>query len=332
MKSQDVQRHEFLQANRQVAETSEKVQTGSEPIRSSLDLLRSFDRMAIWVYRQRDRQVFSESEKSEFEADLATQAFQLNLLAGDRPQKSDLSFRELYRLIWIENIDVFWATLLAFCVSTVLGGLIGLYHTEYSNLLIGQQMMETILDREAWFERLQENPAMGAFEIAVNNIKVSIFAFLGGAVFGLGSIYILLFNGLMIGAVFGYCMKNGFHDRLTDFIATHGFLELTVIIAAAFAGIVMGRGIWRGLIEDRRNWVARLSETAYEAQILAMGIIPWLLLAGLMEGFVSPFPTLSTIQKAMLGITLTLIFLAYTFMPEFKFGNSGSRAKSGGRT
>lgn len=327
MNPKDVQRHEFLQANRKVAATSESVQTGASPIRSSLELLRQFDRMALWVYRQRDRQVFNEDEKAEFEADLATQAFQLNILAGDRPQKSELSFRELYRLIWLENIDVFWATLLAFCVSTVLGGLIGLYHTEYSNLLIGQQMMETILDREAWFERLQENPAMGAFEIAVNNIKVSILAFLGGAVFGLGSIYILLFNGLMIGAVFGFCMKNGFHDRLADFVATHGFLELTVIIAAAFAGIVMGRGLWRGLIEDRKNWVVRLSETAYEAQILAMGIIPWLLLAGLMEGFISPFPTLSTVQKTILGITLTLIFIAYTFVPEFKFGSRAAKGE-----
>lgn len=156
---------------------------------------------------------------------------------------------------------------------------------------------------------------MGAFGIAVNNIKVSLLAFLGGAAFGLGSIYVLLFNGLMFGAVFGYCVKNGFHDRLADFVASHGFLELTVIVAAAFAGLVMGRGIWRGLIEDRAKWRERLTETAYEAQVLAMGIIPWLILAGIIEGFVSPFPSLASFEKLLLGLMLAAIFFLYTFWP-----------------
>lgn len=316
MKTKNSERSRFLLAGRRQQQTADKVRTGATPIAASLDLLRNFDGMAMWVYRQRASQEFTAEDQEEFESELAGHAFAMNALAGDRPDPGDLSFRARYRLIWLENLDVFWATMLAFAVSLVLGALIGLYHTEYTNLLIGQGMMEMILDREAWFERLQEDPLSGAAGIAVNNIKVSILAFLGGAVFGLGSMYLLIFNGLMIGAVYGYCIKNGFHDRLSDFIATHGSLELTVIIATAFAGLVMGRGIWRGLIEDRKNWRARLSETAHEAQILAMGMIPWLLLAGIMEGFVSPFPYLSTMQKTVLGFGLTAIFFAFTFLPD----------------
>lgn len=315
-KLQQVKRDEYLQLQKQWALEKRQFQSQQDPLRHLFRLLEVFDQTAAWVYQQRDSSLFQPAEKHVFETELADAAYFLHCHAIEKNDQGELSFRERYHLIWVENFNVFVATFLAFLVATVLGVLIGLYHSEYTTLIAGQHLMEQVIDREAWFEELNSNPMMGAFEIAVNNIKVCIMTFVTGAVFGIGSLILVLYNGVMFGAVIGFCLRFGFHDRLLSFVATHGFLEITVIIASGFAGVLMGRGLWRGLLEERSTWQSRFRETANQAQILALGIMPWLILAGIMEGFVSPNHNVPLRVKVLLGIGWFLVFFAWTLWPR----------------
>jgi uncharacterized membrane protein SpoIIM required for sporulation len=217
-----------------------------------------------------------------------------------------------YRSIWRRHIELFLFCLLLFVVSCLVGWLIGVSQPFYVPLIIEQEFMEMIIDHDSWFARLQDNPLSGGLEIAFNNINVSIKAFILGALLGVGGLVLLCFNGIHFGVVFGYCMYRGFHRELLDFVLSHGFLELTIIIASVFSGLVLGRVFY---LRPYSKFAERFRFAAREAGILALGIIPWLALAAVFEGFVSPFHYLSMELKMLVGMLLCLAFILWTFMP-----------------
>ena len=92
-----------------------------------------------------------------------------------------------------------------------------------------------------WFDFLKDIPALGAALIAYNNISVCINAMIGGVMLGLGGIIILVFNGFYFGAVLGYAGQYGFDESLLNFVVTHGPLELSLIVASCFCGMMIGK-------------------------------------------------------------------------------------------
>src|SRR5690606_5238727 len=113
--------------------------------------------------------------------------------------------------------------------------------TEYASVLIPQHLMENIIQNKAWFEDAGDTPLLTGLQIAANNIKVCITAFCLSAIVGVGGLYILCFNGIFFGVIMGVCHLYGFDKPLTEFVLSHGPLELSVIVASAFAGLVYGR-------------------------------------------------------------------------------------------
>src|SRR6185437_10208306 len=121
--------------------------------------------------------------------------------------------------------------------------------------------------------------------IFTNNIQVSFLAFSGGVLCGLGTVFVLVSNGLSLGAVLGAAQFYGVAPLLWSFISPHGYLELTCIIIAGAAGLMLGDALlWPGLLL-RREALARAARRAIE---LVLGAAPVLVVAGLIEGFISP--------------------------------------------
>jgi uncharacterized membrane protein SpoIIM required for sporulation len=121
--------------------------------------------------------------------------------------------------------------------------------------------------------------------IFTNNIQVAFLAFAGGVLFGLGTAYVLISNGLALGSVLGAAQFYGVAPLLWSFISPHGYLELTCIVIAGAAGLMLGEALLRPGLLLRREALARASRRAVE---LAVGAAPVLVVAGLMEGFISP--------------------------------------------
>ena len=78
---------------------------------------------------------------------------------------------------------------------------------------------------------------LAASVIATNNIQVSILAFAGGILLGTLTVYVLVLNGLLFGAMFGYTHLYGLDGQLVAFVSPHGYMELTVIFIAGGAGL-----------------------------------------------------------------------------------------------
>jgi uncharacterized membrane protein SpoIIM required for sporulation len=126
-----------------------------------------------------------------------------------------------------------------------------------------------------------------AFSSAIytNNIRVTFLVVAGGILLGLGSAAVTLFNGGFIGAIFGLTIENGSFDELLRFVLSHGLLELSCIAVSCAAGLRMG---WALVDPGTLTRGASLRREARPAIEIVLGTMPWLVLAGLIEGFVSP--------------------------------------------
>jgi uncharacterized membrane protein SpoIIM required for sporulation len=127
-------------------------------------------------------------------------------------------------------------------------------------------------------------PAMAAL-IFTNNIRVSFFAFAGGVLFGAGTAYALVVNGLILGGVLGAAQWYGVGLALGAFVSPHGYLELTLIVIAGAAGLTLGGALLRPGLRRRRD---ALTLAGRRSLALALGTAPLFVLAGLIEGLVSP--------------------------------------------
>jgi uncharacterized membrane protein SpoIIM required for sporulation len=122
--------------------------------------------------------------------------------------------------------------------------------------------------------------------------------FAGGMTAGLYTAWILLSNGMHLGAIFGLLQVHGLAGGLGEFVVAHGFIELSVIFLAGGCGLYIGDGLLRPGLYSRQ---AVLRHRAREGGLAILACIPLLVLAGLIEGFISP-SSLPWLFKAFVGV------------------------------
>ena len=128
------------------------------------------------------------------------------------------------------------------------------------------------------------NTAMAGFYV-YNNVGIAFRCFATGVLFGLGSLFFLVYNGLVIGSVAGLVTAAGHGRNLLTFTCTHGAFELTAIVISATAGLVMGYA----LVDTRgRTRFGSLRAHARDVAYLVMGAALMLLVAAGIEAFWSP--------------------------------------------
>ena len=144
-------------------------------------------------------------------------------------------------------------------------------------------------------------------QILANNIAVSLFAYCAGFFFGLGTLYILGLNGLMLGAVFAFVAQHGLAGQLLSFILPHGCVELSVMCLSGAAGAAVGEALIRPR-EATRIEAFRTAALASGKLLSACAVL--LVGAGLIEGFVSPDPRFPLWSRVTLGVGYWLLMLA----------------------
>ncbi|MBX9688250.1 MAG: stage II sporulation protein M [Candidatus Obscuribacterales bacterium] len=179
--------------------------------------------------------------------------------------------------------------------------------------IVSDELWSYMEQNKMWTDAIEgESPASSSF-IATNNIKVSLIAYVLGVTFGLGTIYILVTNGIMIGGTFAACQLHGMAARLVAFVAPHGVFELSAIFISGAAGLMIAKGIlFPG--ELRRSDSIKLM--AREGSVLFLGTVPLLLIAGTIEGFISPRTDLSPEYKFAVSFATFFLLLLYLFYPR----------------
>ncbi len=150
-------------------------------------------------------------------------------------------------------------------------------------------------------------PTMASGIIA-NNIQVAFMAFASGITAGLLTCFVLVTNGLSIGAVLGLYFSKGIGSLIVAFIAPHGVLELTAICIAGGAGLLLGAAF---IIPGDRTRRRALVENGKRSITLVAGATFLLVGAGIIEGFVSPIPWWPLELKLTVSAVTALLLYAY---------------------
>jgi len=161
-----------------------------------------------------------------------------------------------------------------------------------------QDLIPLLEQRDLWTEiPIDERPYASSF-IMQNNIQVAFLAFAGGVLAGIPTVLVMLTNGLLLGGVTGLAIHYGVGFELWTFVIGHGVIELSVICIAGGSGLMLAWAILRPGWLSRRDALARASGRAVR---LIIGCVPLLVLAGLIEGFISP-SSLPWLVKAVVGV------------------------------
>ncbi|MFK7800356.1 MAG: stage II sporulation protein M [Anaerolineae bacterium] len=186
------------------------------------------------------------------------------------------------------SLPYFFIALFLFFAPAILAGVLTWIDPDLARFLLppgAQQLIPQIEEGLLWTEISEDRRPFFSAIIATNNIRVTFLAFAGGILAGLLTIFVMIVNGLMLGGLLGLTFHYGIGWGLTEFVVGHGVVELSVIVMAGGAGLMLGWSILQpGLIS--RGDALRLA--AQDAIKLVVASVPLLLIAALIEGFISP--------------------------------------------
>jgi uncharacterized membrane protein SpoIIM required for sporulation len=227
------------------------------------------------------------------------------IYSGDAPARGVLHFyTRVYPGVFRQTLPYTLTALALFLVGAIAGLAIGWTDPGFERVLLGGQMIDTIERGEMWTHSIVSIKPLASSAIMTNNLSVSFSAFAGGILAGLGTVYLMVFNGVLMAVVSIACARAGLGVSLWSFVAPHGALELPAIFIAGGAGLLMAKGLLAPGYLTRRE---SLTQSAAIAIKLLLGVIPMLVVAGVIEGFVSPSDIPATMKFAIGGSMLVLL-------------------------
>lgn len=197
-----------------------------------------------------------------------------------------------------------------FLLGILLGAVVVLLEPRGAELLVPENLRDSIARKEMWTDGILSvaPPNAVASGIATNNLTVLIVTFASGLLLGLGTVFSLLNNGVHLGSVAALCVHEGMGPKLFDFIAAHGPVELSIIVIAGGAGLMVGQAL---IDPGELPRSQALAQRGREAVKLVLGCAPFLALIAVVEGFVSPGDFFPSWVKGLLGLALGAFFWLY---------------------
>jgi uncharacterized membrane protein SpoIIM required for sporulation len=140
-----------------------------------------------------------------------------------------------------------------------------------------------------------------------NNVSIAFACFALGVLLGFGTLYVLLFNGVTLGAISGYIVALGYGKNFFTFVTAHTAAELLGVTFAGAAGLALGYSIIRATPYYRRDWLM-LQRANIFTLVAASAVL--LFLAAIIEGCISP-SLLPYRVKAMVAVVSLLLIVGY---------------------
>ena len=202
-----------------------------------------------------------------------------------------------------------WTTLI-FVLASCAGYALVHRYPELIALFASPDTIATVERGQLWTQGLLNvvPSSMLSVQILTNNIVVSLFAYCLGFLFGLGTLYILGLNGLMLGAIFAFVAEHGLAGALLRFMVAHGCVELSVMCLSGAAGAAIGEALIRpgagGRLESFRSAALRTGPVLIACALLLVG-------SGLIEGYISPDPRFSLLARIVVGVGYWCLMVAF---------------------
>lgn len=194
-----------------------------------------------------------------------------------------------------------------FSIGALIAFLLTLSNVQYVSLFLPPGMAENI-DPHADPSSAGWNPSIVSGQIMVNNIQVALLCFACGALLGVGTVWMLLYNGMLIGALAAIFHRVGESYAFWAFIWPHGVIELTAIFIAGGAGLSLAYSFFVPGELTRAESFKREGKVTVQ---LMMGVIPMFVVAALIEGYLTPAPWPHWIKYLIALSTLILLFFYF---------------------
>jgi uncharacterized membrane protein SpoIIM required for sporulation len=210
-------------------------------------------------------------------------------------------YRDTYPQVFRRNFNYVLFGFILFLGGAVIGSILTLQDSDFGLRIMGPQMVQTIERHEMWTHSVVAIKPLASSAIMTNNLSVAFMTFAAGITAGLGTMYMIVFNGVLIGVIGTACAQAGMSLQLWSFVAPHGVLELPAIFISTGAGLRIAAGLlFPGVLPRRES----LAIAGREAVQLLLGCVPMLFVAGLIEAFLSP---------TEVSVHMKFIFAAATF-------------------
>ncbi len=205
------------------------------------------------------------------------------------------------------RVQIIWSTA-GFLLAAAAGWALVVRFPRLAFLFVSEEMYNSVTRGELWTDGLLNivPSSVLSFQIFTNNIVVTLSIVCAGAIYGLGTAYIIGLNGAMLGVVLAFTAQYGMAGELLKFVYAHGFVELSVICIAGGVGISIGEALVR---PGQMTRTAAFAEAASRAIRLLGVCVVFLIGAGLIEGYISPDPRYSEGVRLLVGISYWIVFM-----------------------
>lgn len=265
-------------------------------------------------------QTFYNNGKTEaYLNQLASQAHQ-KIYKTKKESKNRLIsfFKTEFPLMFYNHQRELLISFLVFFLFTLVGAFSAASEGDFVRAFLGDGYVNMTLNNIERGDPMAVYKEQGEFNmflgITINNIKVALMAFAYGILFGIGSLYIMMQNAIMLGSFQYFFYDKGLLWESARTIWIHGTIEISVIIIASCAGLVLGNsmlfpGTYTRLESFKRGIKSGLK--------ILMSTIPFFVIAGFLEGFVTrhtEMPDWLTIL--IIGASLFTIIFYYVIYPR----------------
>lgn len=203
---------------------------------------------------------------------------------------------------------------LIFLVSAIIGVVSTAYDDSFPRVILGDNYVNMTLDNIKKGDPLavykSQDEASMFYMITTNNIKVSFMTFVSGILGGLGTVYMLFKNGVMLGSFQWFFYNQGLLKESFLIIWIHGALEISAIVIAGASGLILGAGV---VFPKTYKRSVSIVKNAKKALKIIIGLVPIFIMAGFLESFVTRMTDMHWIFR--LGIILiSFTFIIYYFV------------------
>ena len=189
-----------------------------------------------------------------------------------------------------------------FLAGALLGTLLTVARPQFMHAMLGPQMIDKIEHHQMWTDSILTAKPQASSRIMTNNIAVCFYTYAGGIIAGLGTILLMFTNGINLGVVTTACTQNHMALSIWSFVAAHGALELPSIFISGGAGLRLASGLlFPGMLRRRDA----LALAGGESIRLLSGTIPMLVIAGILEAFLSPTHAPLALKFSVSAVLLT---------------------------
>jgi uncharacterized membrane protein SpoIIM required for sporulation len=196
-------------------------------------------------------------------------------------------------------------TTVAFAIflgGALLGTLLTVARPQFMHAMLGPQMVDKIEHHQMWTDSILTAKPQESSRIMTNNIAVCFYTYAGGIFAGIGTIFLMFTNGMSIGVITTACTQHQMALSVWSFVAAHGALELPSIFISGGAGLRLASGLlFPGMLRRRDA----LALAGGESIRLLSGTIPMLVIAGILEAFLSPTHAPLALKFSVSAVLLT---------------------------